>query len=67
MPKEAITLTVPAIVRAGRIVCVVPGPTKREALRVMLRGPVSTQCPASVLRRHPEAVVYADVESASEV
>lgn len=67
VPKEAITLTVPAIVGAGRIVCVVPGPTKREALRVMLRGPVSTQCPASVLRRHPEAVLYADVESASEV
>ncbi|HEV2284391.1 MAG TPA: glucosamine-6-phosphate deaminase [bacterium] len=67
VPKEAITLTVPAIMRAGGIVCVVPGPTKREAIRQMLRGPVSTRCPASVLRRHPGAVLYADIDAAAEV
>jgi glucosamine-6-phosphate deaminase len=67
VPKEAVTLTVPAIMGAGSIVCVVPGPTKREAIRQMLREPVSTQCPASVLRRHPDAVLYADVDAAAEV
>jgi glucosamine-6-phosphate deaminase len=65
VPRQAITLTVPAIMAAGTIVCVVPGPTKREALRRMLCGPVSTVCPASVLRRHPAAVLYADTESAA--
>jgi glucosamine-6-phosphate deaminase len=67
VPKEAITLTVPAIMRAGSIVCVVPGPSKRVAIRQMLRRSISAQCPASVLRRHTDAALYADVESASEV
>lgn len=67
VPAEAITLTVPAIMRAGSVVGVVPGPSKRAALSQMLRGPVSTACPASVLRRHPDAVLYADVEAAAGV
>ncbi|HXX40590.1 MAG TPA: glucosamine-6-phosphate deaminase [bacterium] len=64
VPTEAITLTVPAIMTARTIVCVVPGPTKREALQRMLRGPVSASCPASILRRHPDAALYADLEAA---
>jgi glucosamine-6-phosphate deaminase len=67
VPSEAFTLTVPAIARAARIVCVVPGPSKQAALRHMLRAPVSAQCPASVLRRHPDAVLYADVDAAADV
>jgi glucosamine-6-phosphate deaminase len=67
VPTEAFTLTVPAITRAARIVCVVPGPSKRAALRQMLRVPVSPQCPASVLRRHPDAVLYTDVDAAADV
>ena len=66
VPTEAITLTVPAIMRAAAIVCVVPGPSKREAVRQMLRAPVSPDCPASVLRRHADAVLYADAESGAE-
>ncbi|HLW49203.1 MAG TPA: 6-phosphogluconolactonase [bacterium] len=67
VPAEAMTLTVPAIMGAGRIVCVVPGLSKRAAVRTLLRGPVSTDCPASVLRRHPDAVLYTDVEAAAEI
>jgi glucosamine-6-phosphate deaminase len=65
VPMKAITLTVPAIMAARTIVCVVPGPTKGTALRQMLCGPVSPACPASVLRRHRDAALYADVEAAS--
>ncbi|HKX19131.1 MAG TPA: glucosamine-6-phosphate deaminase [bacterium] len=66
VPAEAITLTVPAIMRAAAVVCVVPGPSKRAAIAAMLHGPVSAACPASALRRHPDAVLYADAESAAE-
>lgn len=66
VPAEAITLTVPAIMRAAAIVCVVPGPSKRGAIAEMLRGPVSAACPASVLRRHADAVLYADAASAPD-
>jgi glucosamine-6-phosphate deaminase len=65
VPVRAITLTVPAITAAGTVVCVVPGPTKREALRRAIRGPVAPECPASVLRRHADAVVFADLEAAA--
>jgi len=67
VPTQAITLTVPAIVSARAIVCVVPGPTKREAVRRVVRGAVSAACPASVLRRHADAVLCADVEAAAAV
>jgi len=67
VPTRALTLTVPAIMRAAAVTCIVPGPTKREALRRMVRGPVSTECPASVLRSHPAAVVFADVEAAADL
>jgi len=65
VPRQALTLTVPAITAAETIVCIVPGPTKRDAVRQMLRGPVSPACPASVLRRHPAAALYLDTEAAA--
>lgn len=60
VPTSALTLTIPALTAAARMACVVPGPTKREAVRRMLRGPVGPECPASVLRRHPGAILYLD-------
>ncbi len=65
VPTHALTLTIPALMGGGHISCVVPGPTKAEAVRVALQGPVSTDCPASVLRRHPDSILYLDRESAA--
>lgn len=65
VPTDAITLTIPAIMSAKKIVCVVPGIRKRDAVWKTLEGPVSTSCPASVLRRHPDGVVFLNQESAS--
>lgn len=65
VPQYAYTLTVPALLGAGRLFCVVPERRKAEAVRQTLKGPVSTECPASVLRRHPQATLYLDVDSAA--
>lgn len=67
VPTHAMTLTVPAIFEAGRIICVVPGGRKAQAVRQMLEGPVSTGCPASILRRHPAATLYLDREAAAGI
>lgn len=67
VPRHALTLTVPAILAARRIVCVVPGERKRRAVEQALLGPVSTACPASILRTHPEATLYLDVQSLGTV
>lgn len=63
VPTHAITLTLPALLSGERLFCVVPGETKRQAVRQSLRGPVTTDCPASVLRRHPRCVLYLDTAS----
>jgi glucosamine-6-phosphate deaminase len=65
VPRQALTLTIPAIVRAHSIHCIVPGAAKAEAVRDTLLGPVTESCPATILRRHPAAVLYLDPNSAA--
>ena len=56
------TLTIPRLLRAGRLFCVVPGTSKRDAVRAALYGPVTTACPASSLRQ-TDCTLYLDAES----
>lgn len=64
VPRTALTLTVPTLFSGGRLFCAVPGPAKAAAVRRMLEGPVSEDCPASILRNHPDCVLYLDADSA---
>jgi glucosamine-6-phosphate deaminase len=63
VPTHAITLTIPTLLSGKRLVCVVPGPAKREAVKATLHGPISTACPASILRTHPNCTLYFDTDS----
>jgi glucosamine-6-phosphate deaminase len=65
VPARALTVTVPALLRAGRVLAVVPEARKAEPVRAALEGPVSTRCPASALRRAPSAVLHLEPASAS--
>ena len=65
VPKEALTLTVPALLSAPKIFGVVPGPRKAQAVHDALRGPISTACPASALRTHPDVELFLDTQSAA--
>jgi glucosamine-6-phosphate deaminase len=67
VPTHALTLTVPAIMRAKTISCVVPDTRKAEAVNNTLYGPVSEESPASILRTHENAVLWLDKNSASKV
>jgi glucosamine-6-phosphate deaminase len=67
VPRKALTLTVPRLMRADRLFCMVPGAQKAAAVRDTLNGPVSTATPASVLRRHPDCTLYLDTQAASHV
>lgn len=64
VPTHAMTLTIPALLSAARIFCIVPGIQKAKAVRRMLRAPISTECPASVLRTHPRATLFLDRDAA---
>jgi glucosamine-6-phosphate deaminase len=65
VPTRAITLTVPALMQAWSLFCVVPGARKAAAVKAMLTGPIALACPASILRRHADCTLYLDAESAS--
>jgi len=60
VPKQALTLTVPALLNATRLVCTVPGPRKHDAVRRTCFGEISGDCPASALRTHPGVTMYID-------
>ena len=66
VPREALTVTIPAMLAAGHIFCMVPGPTKAQAVRDTLMGPVTEDCPASILRRHAAAILYTDLDSSAQ-
>lgn len=65
VPTQALTLTVPALCAARRMICVVPERRKAQAVRDALRGPIATACPASVLRQQAHCTLYLDAESAA--
>jgi len=67
VPQKAITLTIPAILSAPFIYCMVPGPTKAEAVKRTLQDSVSTDCPATILRKHENAILFLDKDSAKLV
>jgi glucosamine-6-phosphate deaminase len=64
VPSRALSLTIPVFMRIAHAVVTVPGPTKRAAVRAAVQGPVTEQCPASILRRHADATLYLNKESA---
>lgn len=65
VPKEALTLTIPGILRSEVIISVVPDKRKANAVKNALTGPITTACPASILRTHANATLYLDQDSAS--
>jgi glucosamine-6-phosphate deaminase len=64
VPAEAITVTIPALLRAGRVLAIVPEARKAGPVRDALTGPISTSCPASALRTISHATIHLEPESA---
>lgn len=65
VPKHAITLTVPALLAVRNVIAVVPEGRKAEAVKAALEGPVTEDCPASILRTKSNVTMYLDRESSS--
>jgi len=67
VPKTALTLTMPAFLATKHLYCMVPGPTKTEAVTRTVNEPIATACPATIMRRHQSAVLYVDLEAAADI
>lgn len=66
VPVHAITLTVPALMAARSILCMVPETRKADAVYRSLNGPIVDTCPASILRNMPHARLLLDRDSAAK-
>lgn len=67
VPRHAVTLTLPRLLRADRLFGVIPGAQKSAAVRRALTDPIGPSCPATVLRTHPDCTLYLDAAAASQL
>ncbi|HEX5222810.1 MAG TPA: glucosamine-6-phosphate deaminase [Verrucomicrobiae bacterium] len=65
VPKQAISMSIRQIMKAQKILCIVPDQRKAQAVKDCLEGPVSPLAPASILQTHPDVTVFLDTASAS--
>jgi glucosamine-6-phosphate deaminase len=64
VPTHALTVTIPALLRATKVLAIVPEARKAEPVRAALAGPIDTSCPASALRTIDHATIHLEPESA---
>lgn len=60
VPRQAITMGIGSILKAKQILLLARGAGKAEAIRNAVEGPITTQCPASLLQSHPNVIVLVD-------
>ncbi|MBR6615265.1 MAG: glucosamine-6-phosphate deaminase [Lachnospiraceae bacterium] len=67
VPRQALTMGVGCIMAARRVLLIASGEAKADALYKMICGPITPDCPASILQLHPDVVVVGDTASLSKV
>jgi glucosamine-6-phosphate deaminase len=55
------------LLKVPKLIVSVPGRRKAQIVRRTLEEPISTACPATILRTHPDVTPYLNRESASEL
>jgi glucosamine-6-phosphate deaminase len=65
VPTKALTLTIPSLMKANFINCVVPGSAKAPAVKNTLKKEVDAKYPATILQRHPNVILFLDYDSSS--
>lgn len=65
VPPHALTITIPALLRPDRILAIVPEARKARAVQASLEGPISPECPASILRETSGVTIFLDMDSAA--
>jgi len=65
VPRRAISMSIRQIMKSRGIVASVPEARKADAVKCALEGPVTPDCPASILQEHPHCALFLDTESAA--
>lgn len=67
VPTEAITMSIPQILKSRAIICTVPDKRKSQAVRDAVEGPYGNFCPASALQKHTDTWLFLDTPAASQL
>ena len=67
VPRKAYSMGTGNIMSAKTVLLVANGKSKAKALAAAIKGPVTPQCPASILQFHPNAIIVADEDALSEL
>ena len=67
VPTHAITITIPALLKARYAYAIVPGKLKADAIYHTVHSPISETYPSTILRRKADAVLYVDEDSAAKL
>jgi glucosamine-6-phosphate deaminase len=67
VPTQAMTVTIPALLAAAEVLAIVPEARKAHPVLGALTGPLSTTCPASILRTRAHVTMYLDPGSAGDL
>lgn len=65
VPEYAMTLTIPTLMKATYKFCVVPAPTKANAVKETVTGEISEKCPATAMRVNDNSIMYLDADSSA--
>lgn len=67
VPKYAITMGVGTIMESKELVLIASGEAKAEAIKIAVEGPLTAQCPASIIQLHQRAFVIVTRDAASKL
>ena len=67
VPPHALTITIPALLKAQYAYAIVPGSKKAEAIQHTIEDEISEEFPSTILRNHPDAILYIDQDSAGRL
>lgn len=63
--QKALTMGIAEIMGAKKIILLASGIKKARAVKRMIEGTINPFCPASILQKHPNAIIILDEEAAS--
>jgi glucosamine-6-phosphate deaminase len=67
VPKQAISMSIRQIMKSAGLILSVPDKRKAAAVKGAVEGPVTPNCPASIIQQHTDCTLHLDVASASEL
>ena len=67
VPKQALSMGIADIMKSKEVLVLASGVEKADAVKGMIEGSVTEECPASALQNHPNVIVIVDEAAASKL